>query len=96
MSVSAIASANITPPLPTGRSWSTIFTSAAFVGTSITAPWQYFFKVPALPPGIALPRFYRLVYTISGSVGCTLNANLILNAPTVRDATLYGSNFVAI
>lgn len=72
--------------------YTTIFTGPAFVGTSITAPFQYIFQVPPTPPGASLPRFYRLVYTISGTVGCTLNANLVLNPATVRDATKYGNN----
>lgn len=74
--------------------YTTIFTSPAFVGTAITAPFQYIFQVPPTPPGIALPRFYRLVYTVSGTAGATFNANLLLNYATVRDATKYGSNFV--
>ena len=39
--------------------YTTLFVSSAFVGTSITAPFQYIFQVPPTPPGIALPRFYR-------------------------------------
>ncbi len=74
----------------------TLYTSDAFVGTTIVAGWQLVIPVPSIPPGDKLPRFYRLVYTISGTVGCTLNANLLMNPPLVRDATLYGSNFVAL
>jgi hypothetical protein len=72
--------------------YTTIFTSPAFVGTAITAPFQYIFNVPQTPPGIALPRFYRLAYTVSGTAAATFNANLLLNAPTVRDVTKYGNN----
>lgn len=70
----------------------TIYTSEAFAGTDITAPFQLVFPVPPIPPGAPLPRFYRLVYTISGTFAATVNANLVLNAPTVRNARLYGNN----
>lgn len=70
----------------------TLYTSQAIVGTTVTAPFQLVFQVPPIPPGAALPRFYRLVYTVSGTFSATFNANLLLNAPTVRNATLYGNN----
>lgn len=74
----------------------TLYTSDAIVGTAITAPWQLIFQVPPIPPGKALPRFYRLVYTISGTFAATLTSQLLLNPPTVRDATLYGNNFISV
>ncbi len=77
-------------------SYYTLASTDAIVGTSIVAGWQLILPVPSIPPGAALPRFYRLVYTISGTVAATVNANLLLNAPLVRDATLYGNNYVAL
>lgn len=74
----------------------TLYTSDAYAGTAITAGWQLIIPVPSIPPAAALPRFYRLVYTISGTFAATVNANLLLNAPLVRDATLFGNNFVAL
>ncbi len=74
----------------------TLFTSAAFVGTTLTAGRQIIFQVPPIPPTLALPRFYKLTYTVSGSATASFTANLLLNAPLIRNATLQGNNFVAI
>lgn len=76
--------------------YTTLYTSAAFVGTTLNAGDVLTFPVPPIPQDTALPRFYRLVYTVSGSATVTLTANLLINAPLVRDATLYGSNFVSV
>lgn len=72
-----------------------LWASLAIVGTTIVPGWQMTVQVPPIPYGKALPRFYRLVYTVSSTFDATFNANLLLNAPTVRDATLYGNNFVS-
>lgn len=77
-------------------SYTTLFTSAAFVGTAITAGFQFPMPIPPIAPGEALPRFYKLTYTVSSTFAATFNANILINAPTVRDVTLYGSNYVAI
>lgn len=71
-----------------------LFASKTFAGTAIVPGFQFIFQVPPIPPGAALPRFYRLVYTVASTFDATFNANLVLNPPTVRDATLYGNNFV--
>lgn len=76
--------------------YTTLYTSAAFVGTAITNPFQAVLPVPVIPPGTALPRFYRIVYTVSGTFSATFSASLVMNAPLIRDATLYGNNFVAL
>jgi len=73
-------------------SYTVLYTSAAFAGTAITAGFQHIFQVPPTPPGIALPRFYQLVYTVSSTFSATFNANLVLNPATVRDVTKYGNN----
>lgn len=68
-------------------------TTAAFVGTSLTAGRVIKLPVPPIPPTLALPRFYKLTYTVSGSATASFTANLMLNAPDLRDATLYGNNY---
>lgn len=54
-------------------------------------------RIPPLPAGLiangGLPRFYQLEYTVTGSISVIVSANVTLNAPTLRDATLYGANF---
>jgi hypothetical protein len=75
----------------------TIFSSVAFTGaTQLFVNAVLTFQVPPIPPGLALPRFYRLVYTVTGSISLILTSNLLLNPPLTKDATLYGSNFVSV
>ena len=77
--------------------YESIYTSAAFTGaTQLFAGAVLTFQVPPIPPGLALPRFYRLVYTVGSSISLVLSANLLLNPPLARDATLYGSNIVSV
>lgn len=79
-------------------SYYTLTTSEPFTGTAVTAPFQYLMQVPPIPPGAALPRFYKLVLAALNntfSFTATLTANLLFNPPTVRNATLYGNNFTS-
>jgi hypothetical protein len=71
----------------------TLDVQPAIAGTSIVAGWQTVILIPPIPVGAALPRFYRLVYTVSGTFAATLNANMAINNSTPRSATLYGRNF---
>lgn len=74
--------------------YETLTATAAFTGTTqLFSGAQVIMVVPPIPPGLALPRFYRLNYTVTGSISVLVTASLLLNAPTIRDATLYGSNF---
>lgn len=73
-----------------------LYASRAITGTTLLVGNSYIFPVPPILPGEALPRFYKLTYTVSGSATVTVNAWLSFNIPTTRDATLYGENFVAV
>lgn len=73
-----------------------LFASKAFIESAIADGDQLIFNVPPIPPGLALPRFYRLVYTCSSTVGASITANLLMNAPLIRDAKLYGNNFTSV
>jgi len=82
----------------TEGTYTTIFTSGGLTGaTQLAAGKQYLFPVPIITPGEALPRFYKLTYTVvSGSISIVGSAALLFNGAMVRDATLYGNNFVAL
>ena len=75
--------------------YSTIYTSKAFVFSALTAGTVITFPVPEIIPGQALPRFYKLTYTVSGSTGVSVTANILINPASVRVARLYGKNFSA-
>lgn len=77
--------------------YTTIYQSAAFVGTSLTVGSVLTFQVPPNPPGVTtLPRFYRLVYTVASTATASFTTNLLLNAPTVKNVTLHGNNYVSV
>lgn len=76
--------------------YTTIYQSAAFVAsTLVTGVLQV--PVPPIAPNEALPRFYKLTYTVTGTVSVIVGtAALLLNPPNVRGATLFGNNFVSV
>jgi hypothetical protein len=47
-------------------------------------------------PSEALPRFYRLVYTITGTVDLTVTAGLVLNPASSFLLGQYNNNFIAV
>ena len=75
--------------------YSTLYQSTAFVGTSLLLNQVITFPVPEILPTEALPRFYRLNYVVAGSATASFTANLLINPGSVRVATQYGKNFVA-
>lgn len=78
-------------------SYTVLYAGAALTGaTQLGVNKQYVIPVPPILPGEALPRFYKLTYTVTGSISVSVTANLLLNAPLIRDATLYGNNFVSV
>lgn len=78
-------------------SYTTLYSSAALTGTTqLKAATIYKFNIPPIIPGQALPRFYKLTYTVTGSISLTANAYVLLNASDLRIPTLYGNNFIAL
>jgi len=76
-------------------SYTTLASSAAFVGTSLVAGTEIKIPVPPVPSTFSgLPRFYRVYYTCSGTQTASFTANLLLNAPDLKSPQRYGSNFV--
>lgn len=75
----------------------TIFSTAALTGATQLFPGaQISFPVPPVPQGLlsgSLPRFYRMEYVVNASISLVLSASMLLDAPSLRQATQYGSNF---
>lgn len=68
-----------------------VFSTLA-VGTVIDIP---------LPPirytlSQALPRFYKLTYTVSGATGVSVLANLVLNPQQSLEAGKYANNYIVV
>ena len=82
-------------------SYFTIYSTPALSGaTQLFSGATLILPVPPVPAGLltgdALPRFYRLNYTVTGSISVLATANLLFNAPDLRQATIYGNNFVSV
>ena|ERR1035437_10007436 len=71
----------------------TLASSAALTGaTQLFAGAQIVLDIPPVPPGFALPRFYRLYYTVGASISVVASANLTTGAPTGKVAARIGNN----
>lgn len=80
-------------------SYTTLYTSKTFVGTTLIA--GRILSVP-LPPilntfGEALPRFYKITYTVSGTVGAVkVTSGLVLNPQSSLLGNQYNNNYLAV
>jgi len=83
--------------------WTTLYESGIFTTTNLaTAGQTLMFQVPprALSgqPGEALPRFYKLSYTVASSTFSAgkVVAGIVINPPAYLVQTLYPSNFTSV
>ena len=78
--------------------YTAIYTSKAFVGTTLTA--GAVLNVP-LPPILntlaqALPRFYKITYTVSGSATASVIAGLSIQNTSSGLGGQYNNNYLAV
>lgn len=80
-------------------SYTQLYASNALVGTNLIA--GRYLIVP-LPPteysfGEALPRFYKITYTVSGTVGAVkFNSGIVLNPQESLLSGQYANNFLVV
>ena len=79
--------------------YTTLYTSQAFVGTDLVA--GRFLMVPVPPTlwtfGEDLPRFYKITYTVGGTVGAVkFLSGLVLNPQMSTLFGQYPNNFLAV
>ena len=74
--------------------WTTVASTAALVGTSLPLGTQIALNVPS-DTAVAAPRFYRVVYTVSGSATVSVLAFITLNAPNSLRGAQFANNFIA-
>lgn len=81
----------------TEGTYTTLYSSAALTGaTQLAKGAQLLIPIPPIVPGEALPRFYKMTYTVTGSISLIATAEILFNPPTIRDATLYGNNYASL
>lgn len=79
--------------------YTTLYTSKTFVGTTLVA--GRYLLVP-IPPtlwtfGEALPRFYKITYTVASTVGAVkFLSGIVLNPQSSSLLGQYNSNFLAV
>lgn len=71
-----------------------LFTSAPYVGTALTLGTQIAFNIPS-DPNAAAPRFYKVTYTVSGTLTVSLLAFITLNAQNSLRGIQFNNNFLA-
>lgn len=75
--------------------YTTLWTSNAVAGNTIPAGAALQLPVPPYPFLGGRPRFYRLVYTVSGTFSATIIAGLVINAQSSLQLQQFASNFIA-
>lgn len=80
-----------------------IYASAALTGaTQLAAGKVLYFQVPPTlnNMGEALPRFYKLIYTVGSSISLHVNAFMVTNPPSIGNFGIlggqYANNFIAV
>lgn len=82
--------------------WTTLYISRVFTTAQLTAGQMLMFPCPPRAiggqPGEAIPRFYKLSYTVASATfsAGAVNAGILLNPPNNLVSTLYNSNFLAV
>lgn len=78
-----------------------IYQSDDYVGTNLVAGTAISFPLPPIPEGLgtakALPRFYKITYTVSGTVGAVkFVSGLTLNPTSIGLQGRYPNNYLAV
>lgn len=76
----------------------TLDSTQVFLTAALISGLNGSIKIPPVPSnwGEALPRFYRLSYTVVGTYSAgTINANIVLNPANASAIQKYPSNYVA-
>ena len=74
--------------------YTVLASTAALVGTSLALGTQIALDIPS-DPAIAQPRFYQVVYTVSGSATVSVLAFITLNAQNSLKGIQFSNNFLA-
>lgn len=79
--------------------WTTIYASAALTGaTQLAANNWLAFPMPPVLQGMggAIPRFYKLSYTVGSSISVTVSAGIFIDASNIIGGAKLSNNFISI
>lgn len=74
----------------------TLVQTPAFTGSTLTAGTVIDIPVPPEVTGNVPPRFYRLVYTVSGTATVSVQANMLLNPAQLAQFGQYANNYIVV
>lgn len=80
-------------------SYTQLYASKAITASTLAAGDYLMFQVPpylGAEEAEALPRFYKLTYTCSGTLSVSLRSFIVINPPYALLAGAYNNNFVAV
>lgn len=79
--------------------YTVLATSAAYTGTTLLKGNQIILPIPPfaqIAPGMGTPRFYKFLYTVSGSATVSVTAGILLNPPAGYVSTQYPPNYISV
>ena len=76
--------------------YTTLVTTPATAGTTYTAGTVIDIPLPPERTGTAMPRFYKLIYTVSGTASVPVIAELALNPAQVNTMRQYANNYIVV
>lgn len=77
-------------------SYTTLVSTPAFTGTALTAGTVIDIPLPPEVTGTALPRFYKLTYTVASTATVSVLANLVLNPAQLATFGKYANNYIVV
>lgn len=77
-------------------SYTTLVSTPALVGTALVAGTVIDIPLPPLNSNTTLPRFYKLVYTVSGTISVGVNAEIVLNPAQIATFKKYANNYIVV
>lgn len=80
----------------TEGAYTTLVETPALVGTSLVAGTVIDIPLPPERTGVALPRFYRLVYTVTGTFSAPLIAEIAINPAQINTFGKYSNNYIVV
>lgn len=106
LTISLKAAPQTSATVNTEGTYTTLLTTQAFaippVGTSLPANTNIYIPIPPAAPGEALPRFYKLTYTVANGPTTTgkISAGIVMSQPNLgqygSEVVQYPKNFVAL